>query len=105
MLIVLIQKLNDPVQKNVAIGRHVEQINAIQVAYIMDGGLEAKPPVQARSQFAVGGGCFGNLEAQPPAPRCQWGMDGSSQPLEARGYAALENFAFFCKNKLILELF
>ena len=25
--------------KNVAIGRHVEQINAIQVAYIMDGGL------------------------------------------------------------------
>ena len=42
--------------KNVAIGRHVEQINAIQVAYIMDGGLEAKPPVKARCQkFAMEG--------------------------------------------------
>ena len=39
------QKLNDPAQKKVAIGRHVEQINAIEVVYIMDGGLEAKPPV------------------------------------------------------------
>ena len=39
------QKLNDPAQKKVAIGRYVEQINAIEVVYIMDGGLEAKPPV------------------------------------------------------------
>ena len=51
----------------------------------MDGGLEAKPPVQARSQKFAIGGCFGNLGAEPPA--------------------ALKNFAFFCKNNLILELF
>ena len=41
---------------------------------------------QARSQeFAMGGGgCFGSLGAETPA---------------------LENFAFFCKNNLILGLF
>ena len=48
--------------KNVAIGRHVEQINAIQVAYIMDGDLEAKPPA-AGGQWGYGAqqarGCGG----------------------------------------------
>ena len=39
---------------------------------------------QARSQKFTMGGCFGGLEAEPPA---------------------LENFAFFCKMNLILELF
>ena len=39
---------------------------------------------QARSQKFAMGGCFGGLEAKPPA---------------------LENFAFFCKNNLILGLF
>ena len=40
---------------------------------------------QARSQkFTMGGGCFGGLGAEPPA---------------------LENFAFFCKMNLILQLF
>ena len=39
---------------------------------------------QARSQKFAMGGCFGGLEAEPPA---------------------LENFAFFCKMNLILELF
>ena len=41
--------------------------------------------VQARSQkFAMGGGCFGGLGAEPPA---------------------LEILRFFCKNSVILELF
>ena len=70
--------------KNVAIERHVEQINAIQIAYIMAGGLEAKPPVQARSQKFAMGGLLKNLGAKPPV---------------------LQNFSFFCKNNLILELF
>ena len=40
---------------------------------------------QARSKkFAMGGGCFGGLGAEPPA---------------------LENFAVFCQMNLILELF
>ena len=40
---------------------------------------------QARSQkFAMEGGYFGGVGAKPPA---------------------LENFAFFCQNNLILELF
>ena len=58
--------------KNVAIGRHVEQINAIQVAYIMDGGLEAKPPVNARSQkFAMMGVVLGSSGGQ-------WGYGGEA---------------------------
>ena len=41
--------------------------------------------MQAHSQkFAMGGGCFGGLGAEPPA---------------------LENFAVFCKNNLILGMF
>ena len=44
----------------------------------------AQMHTQARSQRFAMGGCLGGLEAEPPA---------------------LENFAFFCKNKLILELF
>ena len=39
---------------------------------------------QARSQEFAMGGCFWGLGAEPPA---------------------LENFAFFCKNKFILGLF
>ena len=39
---------------------------------------------QAGSQKFAMGGCFGNLGAEPPV---------------------LENFAFFCKMNLILELF
>ena len=79
-------------------GRHVEQINAIEVANIMDGGLEAKPSVQARSQkFAMSGAVFGIWGRSPQPPEANGGM-GSKPP-------ALENFTFFCKNNLILELF
>ena len=52
--------------------------------------------VQARSQEFAMGGCLGGLERSP-------------QPPEARGLGAeppaLENFAFFCKNNIILGLF
>ena len=62
----------------------------------MDGGLEAKPPVQARSQkFAMGGLCLGfrGLRPQPPE------ANGGEAP-SARKFCA-----FFGKNNLILELF
>ena len=66
---------------------------------------------QARSQkFAIGEGCFGGLGAGAPSRRRPMGVRGrSSQLPEAGGMGteppALENFAFFCKKNLILELF
>ena len=78
---------------------------------------------QARSQkFAMGGGCFGGLGAEPPAAGGQWGY-GKEAPsrrrlgvwgkvLSRRRHGglgaeppALENFAFFCKNNFISRLF
>ena len=52
---------------------------------------------QARSQKFAMGGCFGGLEAEPPVAGGT-GVWGAEPP-------ALENFAFFCKNNLTLELF
>ena len=46
-------------------------------------GLEAKPPVQARSQKFAMKGCFGNLGAEPQAAGGQWGR--SPLPSEAQG--------------------
>ena len=76
----------------------------------MDGGLEAKPPVQARSQKFAMGGCFGNLGVEPPAAGGQWGYGGKAPSRRKQGGLgaeppALEKFAFFCKNNIILELF
>ena len=68
------------------------------------------------------GRCFGVLGAEPPAAGGQWWSGGegpscrrlgvrgqSPQPPETRGCGAeppaLKNFAFFCENNLILELF
>ena len=61
------------------------------------------------------GGCFEGLGTEPPTAEGQWGSGGeapsrrklgvwgqSPQPPEARGSGALQNFAFFCKNNLIL---
>ena len=62
----------------------------------------------------AGGAVFGGLGAEPPAAGGQWGSGGEA--LGSWGKAprkfwaklfeppALENFAFFCKNNLILEL-
>ena len=57
----------------------------------MDGGLEAKPPVQARSPEIRNGRAVMGI----------WGR--RLRPPEANG--GLENFAFFCKINLILKLF
>ena len=63
--------------------------------------------VQARSQKFAMGGCFGFLEAEPPAAGGQWGFGGKPQPPEAGGLGAkaIENFAFFGKNNSTLGLF
>ena len=45
----------------------------------MDGGLEAKPPVQASSQKFAMGGLLKNLGVEPPAAGGQWGY-GSEAP-------------------------
>ena len=67
------------------------------------------------------GGCFGGLGAEPPAAGGQWesgseaaagcwGFGGKAPIRQRHGGLgaeppALGNFAFFCKNKLILGLF
>ena len=81
---VLEPKVKWSCSKNVAIGRHLEQINVIQLAYIMDGGPEAKSPVQARSQKFAMGGLF-------------WESGG--------GAPSARKFCIFLQNNLILELF
>ena len=54
--------------------------------------------MQARSQkFAMGGGCVLGSGCGAPSRRRYGGL-GVEPP-------ALENFAFFCKNNLILGLF
>ena len=56
---------------------------------------------QARSQkFAMEGGCFGGLGAEPPAAGGQWGSGGKAPSRRRHGGLgakppALENFAFF----------
>ena len=56
------------------------------------------------------GAVFGRLEAEHPAAGGQWGSGGKA-PSRRRRWGlgawptALKNFAFFCKNNLILELF
>ena len=65
---------------------------------------------QVRSQkFAMGQGCFGGLGAGPPVAGPMGVRRQSPQLPEAGGMGAeppaLENFAFFCKYNLILELF
>ena len=52
----------------------------------------------------------GGLEAKTPAAVGQWGSGGEAPSRRKHGSVgaeppALENFAFFCKNNLILELF
>ena len=64
---------------------------------------------QARSQKFTMGGCFGGLEEGPQLPEANGGL--GAKPPAARGWGlgaeppAIENFAFCCKNNLILELF
>ena len=68
--------------------------------------------VQARSQkFTMRRGCFGGLGTEPPAAGGLMGSGGPSPDpirLDLGGLGAeplaLNNFAFFCKNNLILGL-
>ena len=80
------QKLNDPAQKKVAIGRYVEQINAIEVVYIMDGVWKRSPQsrhVPRNSQW----GLFWESRGGAPSRRKHGDM-GAEPP-------ALKNFPFF----------
>ena len=79
--------------------------------------------MQARSQkFAIGGGCFGGLGAEPPAAGGQWESGGeapsrrrqgvwgqSPQPPEARGSGggapSARKFCVFLQNNFIFGLF
>ena len=67
-------------------------------------------PTGAKPEIRNGGGCFGGLGAELPAAGSQRGS-GSKAPSRRRQGGlgaeppALKNFAFFCKNNLILELF
>ena len=65
---------------------------------------------RARSQKLAMGGCvWGSVGGAPSLRRSMkvWGRN--PQPLEARGSGgrahSARNFAFFCKNNLIFELF
>ena len=65
--------------------------------------------VQARSQKFAMGGWFGGLGAKPPA---DGGWEFGDKAPSGRRHGGLgaetparENFAFFCKNNFILELF
>ena len=77
---------------------------------------------QARSQEFAMGGCFGDLGADSPAAGGEWDLgaklpaaggwgSGGKAPSRRRHRGlgaeppALGNFAFFCKNNLILKLF
>ena len=63
---------------------------------------------QARSQkFAIREGCFEGLGAGPPVAGGQWGLEGEAPSCRSLGAEppALENFVFFCKMNLILEVF
>ena len=65
---------------------------------------------QARSQkFAMGALFWGSGGQSPQPPEANGSLGRRPQLPEARGCGveppALENFAFFCKNNLILELF
>ena len=68
-------------------------------------------PSQACSQKFGMGGCVGGVGAEPPAAGGQRGSGGEAAPIRRRHGGletkapALENFAFFCKSNLILELF
>ena len=67
----------------------------------------------------MGGGWFGGVGAEPPAAGGQWGLGAKPPAVGGWGFGgkapaaggtgvlspALENFAFFCKNNLILGLF
>ena len=76
----------------------------------------------ALPEIRNGGGCLGGLGAEPPAAGGQWGSGGEAPSCRRLGFVgkapsrrrhgglgaeppALENFAFFCKNNFILELF
>ena len=66
--------------------------------------------VQVRSQkFAMGGGLFGGSRDEAPAAG-GWGFGGKAPSRRRHGGLgkeppALKNFAFFCKNNIILGLF
>ena len=66
---------------------------------------------QARSQkLAIEEAVFGGLGAKPPAARGNWGSGGKAPSRRRHGGPgaeppALENFAFFFKNNLVLGLY